>query len=594
MISELKIKRLPEDVVKKIAAGEVVTGPYAVVKELVENSLDANATRVEIEIVEGGKSLIKVADDGEGMSPEDLLLAVEHHCTSKISSLEDLDRIFTYGFRGEALASIAQVSRLTITTRREEDPTAVVLQVDGGERSSLKESVRQKGTTVEVRDLFFNIPARRRFLKSANVEGRMVTEIVHKFALVSLDQHLVYIKDGKMIYNLPPAGDLKERVVSLFPQVKRDALAELEYREEGIKIGGLISLPIWTSRARSHQFVFVNGRYVRNGLVLAAAERGYAEMLEHGRHPFILLQLELDPEMVDVNVHPQKLEVKFYEEQKVLDAIKRAIRQTLRKHYTLKLTPLPEEAVEKSESTFSVNTSTTPSQSVTVPELQRETSPKFSLFPRKVERIKQLVKPETYEVKVETEKKPVFHLTPFALMKNRYVLCEYEGGLAIVDFHALHERLVYEDLVENLEERTNPQFLVLPVELEMDELLKSTLEEQRDFLESLGFRVSEAGEKYSLVAVPAVLIGGDYTGVVYEILEELKLMGVLEKEKIFKNALASLACHSAFRTGDTPSLEDVTQMIKEMERKNLRTCPHGRPLVYYLEYSELDRYFGRS
>ncbi|RKX42827.1 MAG: DNA mismatch repair endonuclease MutL [Thermotogae bacterium] len=587
-----KIRRLPEDVVKKIAAGEVVTGPHAVVKELIENALDAGATRVEIEITEGGKSLIKVVDDGEGMSPDDLLLAVEHHCTSKISSLEDLDSIFTYGFRGEALASIAQVSNLTITTRREEDLTATTLQVSGGERVALKESARQRGTTVEVRDLFFNVPARRRFLKSANVEGRMVTEIVQKFALTSLNHHTVYVREGKMVYNLPPATSLKERVVSLFPQVDKNALMEIEHREYDITVSGLISHPTCTSHTRSHQFVFVNGRYVRNGLVLAAAERGYAEMLERGKHPFILLRLELDPELVDVNVHPQKLEVKFYEEQKILDTIKKAIRQVLRKRYTLKLHPSTTREKQKEGEGLSTPTSETTLPHQTPYQNRRpESMPRSTLFPRKIERVRQLVRREAYGA--VGEKKPSLRLKPFALVRDRYVLCEYREGLAILDFHALHERMVYEDLMNHLEERINPQYLALPVELEMDELLKSTLEERRDFLESLGFRLSESGGKYTLVAVPAILTGGDYTGAVFEILEELKLFGVMDKEKVFKNALASLACHSALRTGDKPTLEDVTRMIEEMERRNLRTCPHGRPLVYHLEFSELDRYFGR-
>ncbi|MCD6463430.1 MAG: DNA mismatch repair endonuclease MutL [Thermotogae bacterium] len=579
-----RIFELPQDVIKKIAAGEVITGPQAVIKELVENALDANATEISIEIENGGKSYIKVSDNGMGMNEEEVQIAIKHHTTSKLRNVNDLERIYTYGFRGEALASIVQVSRTRIITRDEQSSMATILEVEGGEITNISKIGRKRGTTVEVRDIFFNLPARRRFLKSSNIEGRMVTDIIQKFALIQNNVKWNYVKDGRTVFNLPMANSMYERVQLLFPELKSEDLIEVKYEKEGIKIHGVISSPSLTFPSRVHQFVFVNGRYIRSGLVLAVMEKGYSEMLEKGRHPFISMNIELDPGEVDVNVHPQKLEVRFHREELILNLVKSAVRESLQHKMHMVIKPMPH--TEKVEEGSSADGETEVKEQIST--YGTISKPK-KLFPaKKTDAVKPL---ESIVGGFESD--PFKSLKPHLVVKNRYILCEYEDGIVIVDFHALHERILYEELLSRMEEYLKPQYLMMPRKLDLDVSTLELVEEIVQYLKEIGFNVRVGTNSVELLAIPKVLSSSDYISALLEILNEFKLLGILSKEEVYRKTFATIACHAAMKTGDKLTLEDAEYLINKMKEQKIKTCPHGRPLMYKLEFKQLDRFFHR-
>ncbi len=562
-----KIRKLPEEVVRKIAAGEVVTGAYSVVKELVENSLDAGAERIEIEIKGGGKSLVSVVDDGEGMSLDDMKMAVMPHTTSKIASLEDIARISTYGFRGEALSSMAKVSRMTITSRRKGEKGGRI-HVVGGEIVEVEEGLDVRyGTSVKVMDLFFNLPARRKFLKSASVEGRMVVEQVQKFLLARLDVHFVLIKDGVVVYNTPPVNDLRVRLALVAPDSKPRTMLDIDDFYSGVSVKGVVSPPGVWRKNRSGIFLFVNDRYVLDTGLVKALERGYREALEKGKHPIAVIFVNLPPEEIDVNVHPQKLEVVFTRPEMVYRAVEIAVSKALKSGWKRKMpqprkfyTPVRSDSVRFEERSALLE-----------PSLQKV---------RKAERTR-----EEEEMKI-----PRFLM----VLRDRYILAEDEDGILIVDYHASHERLIYEKLKAELEGGLNSNYLVIPIDVTLDEVLRSVLKENVDILEKFGFKFDETENGVRIKAVPQMLPVDVAQEMFMEILEELRLSRFESIPEVLKKILADMACKSALRTGDSISDLDAQEMLKELQIKGLTSCPHGRPLAYKISYDELDRYFERE
>ncbi len=560
------IRRLPEEVVRKIAAGEVVAGAFSVVKELVENSLDAGANRVEVEIKNGGKSYIKVKDNGHGMTKEEVLLAIQPHTTSKISSVEDLYRIDTYGFRGEALSSIVKVSRVTILSKKA-GYDGVEVVVEGGNVVSVKKVEAGTGTTIIVRDIFFNIPARRKFLKPAYIEGRMVTEQIQKFLLGKCDVHFVFVKDGEVLYNAPPS-DLLTRIAMVMPDAKPREMIKVNYEKTPVKINGFISSPgIW-KRNRTGQFFFVNKRPVLSSELSYFLELGYGESKEKGKYPYAVVMIELPPDMVDVNVHPQKIEVKFTDPEIVKDAIRRSVKIALsskieRKLEINKTGKIQSYGVAKTRSVFKE-----PAVFETTKEFVSHLSPS--------------------EI---SENLPKFLL----ILKDRYILAEDEEGLLIIDYHAAHERVLYERLKEEFfDDGLRSGHLMFPINLPADPVSKDIVNRYREHLEKFGFEVELKEEEFEIKAVP-VILPVDFVGEVFkEIIENLRLERFKELPEIIQKILSDLACKSAVRTGSRITEEDAKEVIREIYKYGVFSCPHGRPLVYRLNYKDIDRFFGRG
>jgi DNA mismatch repair protein MutL len=559
------IRRLPEEVVRKIAAGEVVVGAFSVVKELVENSLDAGAKRVDIEIRKGGKEYIRVSDDGYGMSEEEILLAIQPHTTSKISSLQDLYSISTYGFRGEALSSIVRVSRVVITSRKPAEDLGTRIFVEGGEVVKVEKVPTKTGTTVVVRDIFYNIPARRKFLKSASIEGRMVIEVVQKFMLSRPDVHITLIRDGKVVYNSPPS-DLKTRVLMVIPDMGIDDLIGIDHKQEWVELKGFISKPGKWKKTRIGQYFFVNKRPVLSAELSRAAEKGYGESLPKGFHPVAVLFVEVPPNKVDVNVHPQKIEVKFSDletvEKALIEAVKLNVSKSWKREFQI-------QQNKKKVDYYNI-------------ELEKDS----------IKEPVELLRIQRQTARVEEKFEGKWHF--LMVLNDRYILAEDGEGLIIVDYHAAHERLIYEDLKKKFEEKgIDSSNLIIPIEVLMDEVLVETAFENKATLEKLGFFFERVENGVKLTAIPTIVPVHLSSEVFKEVLEGLRLSKISGMGETMKKILADMACKSAVRTGDRIDSDSAMQLLKELEMKKLLSCPHGRPLVFKLDYRELDRYFGR-
>ena len=580
------IKRLPDEVVRKIAAGEVVVGAYSVVKELVENSLDAVAHTIEIEVRNGGKSYIRVTDDGIGMTKEEVLLAIEPHTTSKISRVEDLYAISTYGFRGEALSSIVRVSRAVITTKKV-NYEGVKVEIEGGSVKSVESVECPIGTNVIIRDLFFNIPARRKFLKSAAIEGRMVTEQVQKFLLSRGDIAFKYIKDGDVIYNTP-ASDLRTRIGIVMPDSKPRELLKVDLSQGEIRVYGFISPPHVYRRNRTGQFFFVNKRYVLSNELFYSLELGYGEAIEKGHHPFAILFLEVPPKFVDVNVHPQKTEVKFSNWEMVkkvlIKAVMEALKGTIERNLPVKRYTLRDKEDKRKE------------PKKIYEGIEEERSQNVFKEPTLVKANKSYVARKVASFKHPDETgESVNYPTFLMVMKDRYILAEDEEGLLIIDYHAAHERILYEKIKGEYERKgLDSAKLLFPLEIKLDSILVEILKANSNVLRKLGFEWELLEGGYvKIILIPKVLKVDMAVDSFKEILDDLRLSKFKGMPDIIQKVLSDIACKAAVRTGDMITKDDAESIIKEVYRRKLLSCPHGRPLIFRISYRELDKYFER-
>jgi len=593
-----KIKKLPDEVISKIAAGEVVINPASVVKELIENAIDAQASNIDIQIKNGGKSYIKVADNGIGMSNDDLLASIQRYTTSKISEIEDIYRISSYGFRGEALASIVDVSRTVITTC--DGSQAYRLEVVGGNIVKTSQSHREKGTTVEIYDLFFNLPARRKFLSSEKVETRMVTEMVERFLLVRPDLSFTYKVEDDIVYNVR-SETLNDRFSVIFPDVKE--FQQLSYDGEKVKISGIISSPQHTRRNRTGQLFFVNGRFIVDNLLHLALERGYGESLMHGLHPYAVVFLNVVPDTIDVNIHPQKLQVKFSEPQVVYNELARAVRETLRQFtgYQLYVDKrdsalfASEPPVENSNGKDVRDVRLDWQDGKRASDWRNERTGSFSgtnatgqprsrdantYYPvnRSDDSARNIQLDGTFGQKISTLQR----IGKFTILRNRYILFEDVDGIVIVDFHAAHERIIYERLKEKTYS-TVP--LLIPIEVSLPKSVEQVLDELKDALEGAGFTFSIEEGKVKITQIPSILNVTQARDVFMEVLEEYRLP--FDKPKSLNHVLASKACKAAIKTGDPISESEAEQLVNEVREKGLLTCPHGRPILMKLTFHNL-------
>lgn len=623
----MAIVKLPESVIMKIAAGEVVTGTFAVVKELFENAIDANSDKIIVEIKDGGKTYIKISDNGVGMSEEDILLAVQPHTTSKIKEVEDLYDIHTYGFRGEALAAISRVSRMKITSKRKNDDLATSVEFIGSDPINIKKVDAPVGTTIEVKDLFFNVPARRKFLKSAAVEGRMITEIIEKFIL-AMNLSIEYIKDGKLIYSISKDMSLLEKINIIFPETKKDDFFEIIFQESWFKIHGFISHPRTTRNNRTAQIFYVNNRYIKSGDLFAVFESGYGEMLESRRHPYGIIFFDIDPKEVDVNVHPQKLEVKISESRIIYNKFKRIIRETLINSTKFKMTINSDNNIsnyvyEKSD-TIKLEEVNTISENNEIYNAPNNSSEDTFIIKKKEH------KPNEYShnrydnhqinshylnqstinklnidklnidklnIKPEMKKEEKFEKNNYnvlGLVANRYIVIELEDSIQFIDFHAAHERIIYEDLKKEFFENGNitTQMMMLPIKLNIDNSRKDILENNISKIRNLGFEIEKNNNEYYIIGTPSNIKITDPQSTIIEILDELRLEGIESPEKVFDNAIATMSCRAAVKTGDSPV--GLETLIKKIFEYNILTCPHGRPISMELPLKKLDDFFERT
>jgi DNA mismatch repair protein MutL len=564
-----RIHPLPDLLISQIAAGEVVERPASVLKELVENSLDAGATKIDVQLEEGGVKLIRVADDGGGIEPDDLPLALARHATSKIATLDDLERVASYGFRGEALASVASVARVTLTSRTVAHPHAWKVSHGSTPREP---AALERGTVVEVADLYFNTPARRKFLKSESTEFAHCDDVLQRMALARPDVAFG-LTHNRVVKRRLPAADFSRRVRDLlgdeFPVHARD----VDVQAGPLSLTGLAALPAYSRASRDEQYFYVNGRYVRDRLLAHAVREAYADVLHGARHPAYALFLTLDPAAVDVNVHPAKTEVRFRDSRGVHQFVFHALSRALAQPVTHAAAPAPAmPAFAPRQQSFSV-------------EESRTATAAYLDFAK-----------QAYSEPSAPPAQPLGYA--IAQLHGLYILAQNEAGLILVDQHAAHERILYERLKNQVEAGAPPtQALLVPAVIEVSEKDIATAEEQAEALAALGFEVSTGGPRQlTLRAVPALLAGGDVGALLRALLAELDehpASRVVEAQR--NELLATMACHGAVRGKRTLSVPEMNALLREMEATDRADqCNHGRPTWRQVSLAEIDALFMRG
>ncbi len=593
-----RIQILPEQLCNKIAAGEVVERPASVVKELVENALDAGAGEILVEVEGGGKRLIRVTDDGHGMHRDDAFLALERHATSKIRSEEDLFRLNTLGFRGEALPSIASVSRLLLQTRSAESLAGWEIYAEGGTVRRTGEVGIPTGTSVEVRNLFFNTPARRKFLRRDETELGHLAEVVTKQALAHPEVRFRLLHNGRPLLEVHPEAGLRERVTALLGRQLLPDLQEVAVEGEGgLRLEGLICRPATSRSTATGIFTFVNGRYIRDRVVQHAVMEGFRNLLMKGRYPVAVLFLGIDPALVDVNVHPTKHEVRFRDQRLVHDFIASSVRETLRgaDHHrgASPVSPEPEGGQRTPEP---------PGEgSEGYRERVQEALARYGggVAPPRPRGDSLAALPAPLPLGTFEEKKGFFSsLRVIGQFRGSYLLCQDGDDLVLVDQHAAHERVRFEGLRRQQREgRIESQSLLFPEILELDHRQAALFSENLDELEGLGFKVEPFGPgAFALTALPRVLSGVDALGLVRDVAGELDQQGSSGlAEDALESVLMLMACHGAVKANQELSPAQIRALFGDLDEVDFNAhCPHGRPVMIRLTLAEVERLFKRA
>ncbi len=580
-----KIEILDSAVAAKIAAGEVIDRPASAVKELVENSIDAGATIIRIEVERGGKDLIRVSDNGYGMSREDAELSLKKHATSKIREMDDLGRITSMGFRGEALFSISAVSRFRMLTRESAESPGMEIVAEGSEIISVSSADCPLGTEIEVKDLFFNMPARRKYLKTDRVELSHISQVVVERALAHPEIHFSFSHGRTQLFTTPGNGKLLDTIVAVLGSQFARSLIPISKTGEA-QLSGFIAQPLETPPTLSHLFIFVNGRPVKNGLIVSAVREGYGTMLMKGRQPAGLIFVDVAPEWVDVNIHPAKLEVRFSEDGKVFGAVRDSVRSALGSR---EIIPEQRDIGRRASLAGGVSAASYSGQ-----HWQGRTAPSHIQDMGRQARLPEI---ETHEERTAGGGRYRWLSGEIiGQLWNTYILVQAGDEFLMIDQHAAHERVRYEMLRRDYEEGVKSQELLVPVIMEMSQRDVSYLTEFSGELRKLGLALEPFGSgTIQISAVPVVM--GQEIGkeAVKELLGQIIEGGrIKERREFSENIIKLAACHGAIRAGETLTLERIKILLRELAAcENPFTCPHGRPTIISMDRREVEKRFKR-
>ncbi|MBS3954890.1 MAG: DNA mismatch repair endonuclease MutL [Methylomicrobium sp.] len=604
----MRIHALPTQLVNQIAAGEVVERPASVVKELVENCFDAGARQISIDIEQGGARLIKIRDDGCGIDKDDLPLALSRHATSKIASLDDLEHVATMGFRGEALPSISSVARLTLISRTPEADCAWRVSADGTETDfDPQPDPHPPGTTVDVRDLFYNTPARRKFLKAEKTEFAHIETLIKRMALSRFEMGFKLTHNQKEVFNLKPAltdEQQEHRIADVCGSAFIENSIKIDFAASGLQLSGWVGLPTFSRSQQDMQFFYVNGRLVKDKLVSHAVKQAYQDVLYQGRHPVFVLYLALDPALVDVNAHPAKLEVRFREGRLVHDFLFQALHRSLadiRPEHRVTQIDTVDDAypVEKSTAAREAQPprrdsgySSRPQQAPLPIHVEEQIQAYTALYPRSINQ----APAEIRHQQVNQTKPPLGYA--IAHLHNIFILAETPSGIILVDTHAAHERVTYERLKKQFVQGSIvSQPLLLPITIQVTGIEAELAEDQHDFFYQLGFDINRSGpENIILRSVPALLVGGDMEALIRDVLADfIEHEASLKIEEKINEILAAAACHGAVRAGRKLTIDEMNALLRDMEQtERIGQCNHGRPTWVELTTSDLDKFFLRG
>lgn len=591
-----KIKVLSEEIASKIAAGEVVQRPESVVKELIENAIDAGAKSIEVEVKDAGKSFIRVTDDGVGMMEEDALLAFQQHATSKIAAYQDLENILTLGFRGEALYSIAAVSQVELKTKTESDDAAAYLRIDGGKLDEVSKAAHGTGTTIIVRNLFFNTPARRNFMKATPTEFRHIYQTVSRYAIAFPNIQFV-LQSGDEIVLRAKSETIRGRLDEVFGDRFTDSLVAFDEDYDHLKVSGFLGKPEYTKRTRGEQFLFLNRRYVINKAVNHAAFSAYENLIDKGDFPFFAIFIEIPPNEVDVNVHPSKLEVKFKDERSIYGAIRSATRSAL-----IKSDLMPELAVAGESGKFVSRPTTESSRGGFVPvSFNSRPAQRYIEDERIADAVDPLFAlrlPQNRSTETEPSSDGEIGESSGSIIYQlhaKYIISQISTGLLVVDQHAAHERIIYERALRRFDEQgQNTQQLLFPISLNLDPADFTIVEEIIPDLNRMGFSIKLfSGSTVVLDGVPVDLKPGRETTILTEIIEDYKRdndLRLTPREKLCK----TFACKAAVKAGDYLTVDEMESLLDQLFKAEVPyVCPHGRPVLVKIPLLELDKKFGR-
>ncbi|MCL4315425.1 MAG: DNA mismatch repair endonuclease MutL [Gammaproteobacteria bacterium] len=588
-----RIQRLPDVLISQIAAGEVVERPASVIKELLENSLDAGGRQIEVDVEQGGVRLMRVRDDGCGIRKDDLALALSRHATSKIQNLSDLEQVRSLGFRGEALPSISSVARLSLASRSAQDANGWI--VTGGESGALRPTPHPIGTTVEVRDLFYNIPARRKFLRSEQTEFDHLQETVKRLALSRADTGFTLRHHERTVFTLRADEGPERRVAALCGENFMAQALSMEFEAGPLRVSGWIGLPTFSRSQADMQYFYLNGRLVRDKLVSHALRQAYQDVLYHGRHPAYVLYFTLPPEEVDVNVHPAKHEVRFRSGRMAHDFLYRAVQQAL--------------AGTRAGQTVSAARPPAATQSPHTQHTQQAAMPLHASASEVREQIgaytilhgTPALEP-ALEMEQEGAHAPAQDAPPLgyalAQLQGIYILAENKSGLVLVDMHAAHERVLYERMKDALQGAgVRAQPLLVPVSVSVSEHEAQAAEQHGELLNKLGFEISRAGPETLLIRqIPALLGDVDAAALLRDALADIVTHGTSARlDERMNEILGGMACHAAVRARRKLSHSEMNALLRDMERtERSNQCNHGRPTWVQLDMTMLDKLFMRG
>ncbi len=614
------IKILPQFIANRIAAGEVVGRPEAVVKELIENSIDSGATSIQLIIRDAGKGLIQVIDNGKGMDEDDAILSFQRHATSKISEAEDLENITTLGFRGEALASIAAVSQVEMKTKTDGDDLGTLIKNHGSEITEHSKVQTEKGTSIAVRNLFYNTPARRNFLKTNQTEFKHIYETFIRLAIANPDKAFSFINEDEEIFDLEPES-LYERICKVTGKDSKENLLEVDYSNELISLKGYISKPSFTKRNKQDQNIYLNGRYVISRALSFAVHSAYEDLIDKGDYPNFYLFLNLDPHKFDINVHPSKLEVKFEEERAMFSFVRKGTWNTLEKNDLIVKVNIPEssfqdsinKAVDKTNifSSSSFTKQSGGNSGFTFQKHDKNSTVIHEMFGGKsLENIIELENKES----VLIEEKYVQDVLEGKLHKKestdslvskseiwqfqkKYIMYQLESTLMIIDQHAAHERILYEQAVERLESNANlTQQLLIPIYVELNPVDYEVVKSIETELGSLGFDIElQSKRKVKIKGIPSDVRIGDEGKILEELIDQFKQYDIKLNLEKRENLAKTYACKHAIKAGDYLTEGEMLNLIDKLfSVKMPYVCPHGRPTIIKLSMDELDKMFYRT
>lgn len=605
------IRLLDDNTANRIAAGEVVERPSSVVKELVENALDAGADAVWVEMLDGGRTRIQVRDNGRGMSRTDAILALQRHATSKIRDADDLFAIQTYGFRGEALPSIASVSDFSLTTKLPDDETGVELAVRGGELVSVEETAHPEGTWICVEELFHSVPARRKFLKSVATERNHALDFLQRMVLAKPNVSFTLIHDGNLSLDHIGTDNPREALATVLGRDTARDMVPFDWEQGGMRIHGFVGKPSVTRATRSAQYFFVNGRAVRSRVVQHAFDQAYKRLVDADRHPVVVLFVEIPPEQVDVNVHPAKTEVRFHRDGDIYAGISAAIESVL-----LQGGLVPEVSVVASTPVASPWSGLSTPQRPVSPSLPPKTSlsgyvqlgdaggavPDSGLFRTdSSEGIADAVHVSADQPYIGFDGQRIGRLRVLGQSRNTYIVAETEDALLLIDQHVAHERVLYEQMMNGVADERDTwgvvsQHLAIPESLDFGVSEARVIAERLDALARAGFLLEPFGSgSFLLRAVPANLVSKPYLGILRTIVDDLVHASAVRRLLVpHESAVIMASCRMAVKKGDPLTMDEMTRLLSDLAgMRNAFTCPHGRPILLALPHREMDRKFHR-